>query len=95
MLIVTVWGVPRLGIQALKCVFVVLRSRMVFLIQQKNSLRVASRLHIDVYHVQHTFVGRPQEEGMMSVATSFPSVCETKVIEPVGVESVLEGVNCA
>ena len=29
------------------------------------------------------FVGRPQDEGMMSTTTSFPSV-ETKVIEPVG-----------
>ena len=31
----------------------------------------------------HTSVGRPQEEGMMSVAASFPSE-KTKVTEPVG-----------
>ena len=42
----------------------------------------------------HTLGGRPQEEGMMSAAASFPQY-ETKVIEPVGEESASEGVNYA
>ena len=45
--------------------------------------------------VSHTFVGKPQEEGVMSVAASFPSVCQTKVIELVGVENAFKGVNYA
>ena len=40
------------------------------------------------------FVGRLQEEGMMSVAASFTQY-KTKVIEPVGDENAFEGVNCA
>ena len=36
-----------LFIRTLRCAFLALRSRMVFLIQQKNSLRVASKLHIE------------------------------------------------
>ena len=36
----------------------------------------------------------PQEEGMMSVAASFPQY-ETEVIEPVGDEDTSEGVNGA
>ena len=34
-------------------------------------------------YMDHTPVGIPQEEGMMSIATSFPHK-ETKVIEPLG-----------
>ena len=40
----------------------------------------------------HTLVGKPQEEGMMSAAASFPQY-ETKVIEPVGDEITSEGVG--
>ena len=39
-----------------------------------------------VIRADHTPVGRPQEEGMMSAAARFPQY-ETKVIEPVGLES--------
>ena len=42
----------------------------------------------------HTFVGRPQQKGMMSVAASFPQY-EIKVIEPVGDQSASEDVNGA
>ena len=37
-------------------------------------------------------VGRPQEEGMMSVAIGFPQL-ETEVIEPVGNENSSKGVD--
>ena len=37
-------------------------------------------------------VGRPQEEGMMSVVVSFPQL-ETEVIEPVGNENSSEVVG--
>ena len=44
--------------------------------------------------IRHTFVGSPQEEGMMSILQVFAQY-ETKVIEPVGDESASEGVNGA